>query len=93
MKKGLIALLALMVIALQGRLWVGEGSLLSVLRLYRAIEEEEKSIATLSLRNLALDKEVSALKSHPAALEERARTELGLIKPAETFYVVVEPAR
>jgi cell division protein FtsB len=47
--------------------------------------------AGLRQRNDALAAEVEDLKSGEAAVEERARSELGMIKPGETFYRVVEP--
>lgn len=46
--------------------------------------------ARLELRNAALAAEVAGLKSGEAAVEERARAELGMIQPGETFYRVVE---
>ena len=46
----------------------------------------------LRQRNQALAAEVKDLKDGEAAIEERARSELGMIKPGETFYRVVEDA-
>jgi len=93
MRKGLIIVLGLMFVLLQYRLWVGDGSILDVLRLNKAIYAEQEGLSSLTLRNRRLDADVQALKAKPEALEERARTELGMIKKGETFCLVVEPAR
>ncbi len=93
MKKLLALGLTLMFIVLQYRLWQGEGSVLDIIRLNKAIVAERDGIERLTLRNVKLDAEVEALKLNPQALEERARTELGMIKQGETFYLVVEPSR
>lgn len=93
MKKGLTIVLCMMFIALQYRLWGGQGNLLDVWRLRKAIVSEQKGIAELTKRNQKLDAEVKFLKLRPEALEERARAELGMVKKGETFCLVVEPAR
>lgn len=93
MKKGLILVLSLMFIVLQYRLWGGERNLLDVWRLRKLIAGEQAGIAALTKRNQLVDADVKFLKLRPAALEERARVELGMIKKGETFCLVVEPAR
>ena len=93
MKKMLLWCLSCTLIVLQYRLWQGEGSILDILRLNKAIMAEQDGIERLTLRNLKLDAEVEALKLNPQALEERARSELGMIKQGETFFLVVEPSR
>lgn len=89
----LLALFLLIVIAgLQYRLWHGEGSWTSEQALKRQVEEQKIENARLKQRNAALVAEVEDLKNGEAAVEERARSELGMVKPGETFYRVVEPA-
>lgn len=83
----LIALLAF----LQYRLWWGEGGRRSVESLHRQVEQQAHENEGLRQRNAALAAEVEDLKSGEVAVEERARSELGMIKPGETFYRVVEP--
>lgn len=83
----LVALLAW----LQYRLWVGAGSEREVAALRAQVERQARDNASLRQRNDALAAEVEDLKSGEAAVEERARSELGMIKPGETFYRVVEP--
>ncbi|HEY0659706.1 MAG TPA: cell division protein FtsB [Lysobacter sp.] len=83
----LVALLAF----LQYRLWFGEGGRGSVAVLERQVQQQTRDNEGLRQRNAALAAEVEDLKSGEAAVEERARSELGMIKPGETFYRVVEP--
>jgi len=75
---------------LQYRLWMGEGGSRSVAALRQQVEQQGRENAGLQQRNDALAAEVEDLKSGEAAVEERARSELGMIKPGETFYRVVE---
>jgi cell division protein FtsB len=87
-----IVLVVLLVLLgwLQYRLWVGEGSEHEVAQLRAQVERQARDNAGLRQRNDALAAEVEDLKSGEAAVEERARSELGMIKPGETFYRVVE---
>ncbi|RMG49740.1 MAG: cell division protein FtsB [Gammaproteobacteria bacterium] len=83
--------LALLFVALQYRLWVGEGSLAEVRQLSRQVEAQKTRNQSLRSRNAALRAEVDDLKSGLAAIEERARSELGMIREGEHFYQVIEP--
>lgn len=90
-------LLALIVIALlillQLKLWVGAGGWREVEQLQATVATQTAENAKLQQRNAALAAEVDDLKSGEAAIEERARAELGMIKPDETFYRIVEPGQ
>ncbi|HEU0305336.1 MAG TPA: cell division protein FtsB [Lysobacter sp.] len=90
---GRLLLVALVVLLafLQYRLWWGEGGRRSVAHLQGQVEGQAHENEGLEQRNAALAAEVEDLKSGEAAVEERARSELGMIKPGETFYRVVEP--
>jgi len=89
----LLALLLLVLIVwLQYKLWQGEGSWTAEQELKVQVEEQRLANAKLKERNAALEAEVADLKSGETAVEERARSELGMVKPGETFYRVVEPA-
>ncbi len=55
------------------------------------VEQQRVENAKLKERNAALEAEVEDLKTGETAVEERARSELGMVKPGETFYRVVEP--
>jgi len=84
-------LLFLLLLALQYRLWVGDGSLAEVWDLYQQVETQRDENQRLLERNQALEAEVQDLKQGLEAIEERAREELGMIKEGETFYQIIEP--
>ncbi|MEE8343418.1 MAG: cell division protein FtsB [Gammaproteobacteria bacterium] len=86
----LIALLVAILLILQYRLWVGEGSLSEVWRLQQQVEAQRKENKRLMERNMALDAEVTDLKQGMDAIEEHARNDLGMIKEDEIFYQVIE---
>lgn len=83
----LIALL----IGLQLKLWSSSGGMREVESLRASVVQQTKDNERLRQRNHALEADVADLKSGEQAVEARARAELGLIKPGETFYQVVEP--
>ena len=86
----LVLLLVVLLAWLQYRLWFGSGGTREVTTLQRQVQKQARDNAGLKQRNDALAAEVEDLKSGEAAIEERARSELGMIKPGETFYRVVE---
>jgi cell division protein FtsB len=86
-----IALFVLLVL-LQIPLWIGEGSFRDVRLLKANLEAQRQDIAALAARNAALEAEVRDLKRGGDALEERARAEMGLIGPGETFFQVLPGA-
>ncbi len=91
-----LRLLALLLLALlmwlQFRLWFGEGGASAAGGLQDKVDRQVVENRGLRQRNDQLAAEVENLKSGEAAAEERARSELGMIKPGETFYRVVEPS-
>jgi cell division protein FtsB len=86
-----VGVLLLALLALQYRLWVSGSGLREVWRLEQAITAQQHENDGLESRNRALAAEVRDLKEGQAALEERARTDLGMIGANETFYQVVPP--
>ena len=89
----LVALILLiLLIALELKLWTGDGGMREVWRLQQRLDEQKKENTKLKQRNEALAAEVQDLKTGREAIEDRARSELGLIKPGEVFYQVVEPS-
>lgn len=88
--KILIAVLVLLTVLLQFKLWFGEGSMKDVWRLEAAIAEQTEDNQRLRDRNQALAAEVDDLKEGLEAIEERARNDLGMIRQGETFYQVVD---
>ncbi|WP_132141862.1 cell division protein FtsB [Luteibacter rhizovicinus] len=85
--------LVILIIALQLKLWVGGGSMHEVETLRDRVKTQAEENLDLQKRNQALAADVEDLKHGEQATEARARSELGLIKPGETFYQIVEPAR
>lgn len=75
---------------LQYRLWFGAGGTREVAALQSQVDAQKRQNEGLVQRNDALAAEVADLKSGEAAIEERARNELGMIRPGETFYRVVD---
>jgi cell division protein FtsB len=88
--KLLVAALAVLLIALQARLWLGDGSIPGVWQLREAVAAQAAENRRLQARNDALLADVRDLKTGLAAVEERARRELGMIGEDEVFYQVVE---
>jgi len=88
--KGIIAALVVITALLQYKLWIGNGSFGEVYRLDRTIVAQEKENAVAKERNLALQAEVDDLKHGMDAIEERARSEMGMIKKDETFFRVID---
>lgn len=89
----LLAILVILILALQYRLWVGEGSFAEVSALRVQVESQTVENQKLKERNAALEAEVQDLKTGYAAIEERARSELGMIRNDEMFYQIVDPEK
>ena len=85
-------LLIVLLLLLQYRLWFSHDGLPSVLHIHRAVSLQQQENDTLSERNKVLTAEVHDLKSGLDTLEERARSELGMIKPGETFFQIIDDA-
>ena len=89
--KFLAAGLLVLLVLLQYRLWLGDGGMREVARLRTEIEHQKVENATLRERNRTLAAEVQDLKKGTTAIEERARTDLGMVGQGETFFQVVTP--
>ena len=88
--KIVIAVLLILLVALQYRLWLGSGGMSEVRRLEAALETQREENDRLEARNHRLAAEVHDLKEGLEAVEERARTELGMIGKDETYYQLVD---
>ena len=88
--KLLWTLMVVVILLLQVRLGVGEGSFAQVWALEQSIAEQRNENAELATRNERLYAEVRNLRNEQGAVEERARMNLGLIREGETFFLVVE---
>lgn len=86
----LLAVLIVLFVFLQYRLWVGEGSLAQKQMLQREVESQRLENQGFKERNSILASEVSDLKDGLESVEERARVDLGMVKEGETFYMVVD---
>lgn len=82
-------LLCILLILLQYRLWIGNGSLTEVRHLEQVKQQRVTENKQLKERNQAIAAEVQDLKHGYDAVEERARSELGMIKQGETFYQII----
>ncbi len=89
----LFAVLLVMLLVLQYRLWVGQGSLAEVFRLQQQIESQQQQLVQMKERNVRLRAEVESLKTGLEAVEARARSDLGMIREGETFYQVIAPEK
>jgi cell division protein FtsB len=89
--RALLAILVLLLLALQYKMWFGEGGYRDVQRLAQRVEEQAQENELLAQRNRELQAEVEDLRQGLEAIEERARSELGMIKEDEEFYQVVPP--
>ncbi len=91
MYRWLVAFLIILFAGLQYRLWFGETNVRDIWDLDAKIELQKSINQELSQRNSELEAEVEDLKEGQAALEERARSELGMIRKDETFFQLVGP--
>ena len=88
----LLLVLAVLLALLQYRFWFGPGNSGEVMMLEAQVANQKRDNDGLQQRNDALAAEVKDLKEGEAAIEERARSELGMVKPGETFYRVIDEA-
>ena len=88
--KILIAIILLLIIHFQYRIWLGDGSFAEIEAYQLHLDELKKEGEEKRQRNEALYAEVLDLRKGQEAIEERARDELGMIKEDETFFHVLE---
>ena len=91
MMRVLIMLLLIMVLVLQGMLWFSDDGVRKVRQLNAAVAGQIEDNQRLETRNQNLQAEVEDLRMRLEAIEERARTDLGLVREGETFYQVITP--
>lgn len=84
------AMLTIALVLLQYRLWVSDEGIREIWQLRQAVETQSDENSELTQRNDQLKAEVQDLKQGLVALEERARHDLGMVGPRETFYQVVD---
>lgn len=86
----IVILLILVLLGLQYKLWVGDGSIMEWLHLEQKLDEQQDKNKKTLVRNQALNADIAELKSGDQALEEQARFELGMIKDGEVYYQFVD---
>lgn len=89
MKKIIVILIVLLVL-LQYKIWLGDGGIPKILQLQEEVDTVQTQVDKLKERNQALDAEVNDLKKGLDAIEERARSELGMIGKDEIYYQVID---
>ncbi len=82
----LLGVLVLLLVVLQYRLWIAEGSLAEQQRLKGQVQEFTEVNGELRERNSVLEREVLELQSGKQGIEQRAREQLGLVREGETYY-------
>lgn len=87
----LLVSLMVLLIGLQYRMWFGDANLVELQNLQQEINAQIVENDKLLLRNHQLEAEVQDLRQSFSAIEERARSELGMVKPEETFYQLIQP--
>ena len=91
--KTLSVVLAALIALIQYPLWLGKGSWFRVWEVDQQIKSQRDKNAKLQTRNNILDAEVRDLKQGLEAIEERARSEMGMIKQDEVFFQLLEPGQ
>lgn len=89
----LFILLIAILVVLQYRLWFGEGSFAEVQSLRHQLNDQQADLTSLRQVNASLRAEVHSLKTNDAAIESRARSELGMIRDGETYFQVIRPGQ
>lgn len=84
------AALLVLLLALQGQLWLGRGSVPEVARLNEELAAQKRSNAQAEQANSRLEAEIRDLREGLEMVEEKARSELGMVKPNEIFVQVAK---
>ena len=89
----LILILAGLIAVLQYPLWLGKGSWLKAWEVDQELTKQKQENTKLKARNGSLEAEVKDLKTGYGAIEERARSELGMVKQDEIFFQILEDTK
>jgi len=84
----IVAVLILVILGLQYRLWFGEGSVEQIVQLQREIDKQKLENASLEESNRVLMAQIKELKEGTESIEAKARTDMCMIKEGETFYFI-----
>ena len=86
----LLFIFALLIVVLQFQLWIGDNSVRTLNSLKGEVSQQKSINLALEERNKKLEIEIVDLKTGVEAIEERARSELGMIEKGEIFFLIVE---
>ena len=90
MTRFILVILVVFFLMIQFDIWVKDDGLIRVKELQLMIDSQSEENQRLKLRNKQLEREIEELKSGTESIEEKARTDLGMIKEGEEFYLIVE---
>ena len=88
--KFLIAVLTLLIVLLQYKLWFGDGGIRQIYQYQQRVDQLAQEVNIKRERNEGLYAEVLDLRKGQEAVEEQARYDLGMIKEDETFFQIIE---
>lgn len=88
--KAIIFVLALLFVVLQYQLWFGDGGLISMQALNKSIQTQTTVNDKLAERNRAITADIRDLQNGKQATEERARSQLGMVKQGEVYYQITQ---
>lgn len=87
----MVLVLLVLLVWLQYKIWLQDGGIPEVLQLQQEVKQVTNEVRQLQERNKSLNAEVNDLKKGLDAIEERARSEMGMIKEGEVYYQVIKP--
>ena len=90
MTRFFIAILIVFFLMIQFDIWIKDDGLYRLRELEQMIESQNNENQRLKLKNQQVEQEIEELKSGTESIEEKARTDLGMIKEGEEFYLIVE---
>jgi cell division protein FtsB len=89
----IILLLAMIFLFMQIKIWISKDGYQQMNNLQENVKTQNKNNAQLRIRNEKLKAEIEDLKVGIEAIEERARTDLGLIGKDEVMYIITKPKK
>jgi len=91
--KALAAILSALIVLIQYPLWLGKGGWMRAWQVEQDLQKQAAANDRLAARNAGFAAEVTDLKTGTEAIEERARSELGMVRGDETFFQYADPTR
>jgi cell division protein FtsB len=88
--KVIALVLLILLVWVQYKIWLQDGGIPEVIQLQQEVEQTRQEVLELQQRNSSLEAEVRDLKTGLEAIEERARSEMGMIREGEVYYQVID---